>query len=705
MHLTSKKKKIYIVSGIGCAAEEAIVRKRLDALIGVEHYTYNPVTNELSLDTNDVEATNHLRAAGFGVRSKHELLPNEPFWRRHADAAFTGIAALLGTAGIILERLEIAALMSHVLLLAAITIGGWKVFLKAFRSARSLTLDMNVLMSLAVIGALFIDKWSEAAAVIVLFALSLMLESYSAARTRRAIQSLIALSPEQASVLKNEKETLVSVKDVVPGNLVVIRPGERVPLDGVVVEGASSVNESPITGESMPVEKVVGADVFAGSMNERGSLRVRVTKRSEDTTLARIAQLVKEAQQKRAPIQGFVDRFASVYTPAVVGLAAVIALVPPFVLAEPFDEWLYKALVLLVIACPCALVISTPVTIVSAVTNAARHGMLIKGGKYIEVMSKVKAIAFDKTGTLTEGKPTVTDIISLNSFSRDEILRLVAAIEHRSEHHLASAVLAEAERDDIPYRNLTLENFESIPGMGVKAAVEGTTYYLGNQALCDEIGYSSPLVARALKAFSREGKTAVVLGRKREALGIIAVRDTARHQSRDAINNLHRLGIQRLLMLSGDHETTARQLADELGMDQSAAGLLPEEKVKFVSELRTQHGTVAMVGDGVNDAPALAASSVGIAMGVSGSDATLGTADVVLMSDDLSRLPHLFALSKKAMRIVMQNVALALSLKLIFLALALSGFATLWMAVLADDGAALIVILNGLRALTYRDSV
>ena len=704
MHLTSKKKKIYVVSGICCAAEEAIVRKRLDALIGMEHYTFNPITNELSLDANDVGATNHLRAAGFGVRSKHELLPNEPFWRRHADAAFTGIAALLGTAGIVLERLEIAALMSHVLLLAAITIGGWKVFLKAFRSARSLTLDMNVLMSLAVIGALFIDKWSEAAAVIVLFALSLMLESYSAARTRRAIQSLIALSPEQASVLKNEKETLVSVKDVVPGDLVVIRPGERVPLDGVVVEGASSVNESPITGESMPVEKIVGAEVFAGAMNERGSLRVRVTKRSENTTLARIAQLVQEAQQKRAPIQGFVDRFASVYTPAVVGLAAVIAVVPPFVLADPFGEWLYRALVLLVIACPCALVISTPVTIVSAVTNAARHGMLIKGGKYIEVMSKVKAIAFDKTGTLTEGKPTVTDIISLNSFSRDEILRLVAAIEHRSEHHLASAVLAEAERNDIPYRNLTLENFESIPGMGVKAAVGGTTYYLGNQALCKEIGYCSPLVERTLKAFSREGKTAVVLGRKREALGIIAVRDTARHQSRDAINNLHRLGIQRLLMLSGDHETTARQLADELGMDQSAAGLLPEEKVKFVSELRAQHGTVAMVGDGVNDAPALAASSVGIAMGVSGSDATLETADVVLMSDDLSRLPHLFALSKKAMCIVMQNVALALSLKLIFLALALSGFATLWMAVLADDGAALIVILNGLRALTYRDS-
>jgi Cd2+/Zn2+-exporting ATPase len=704
MHLTSKKRKTYIVSGICCAAEEAIVRKRLDTLIGMEHYTFNPVTNELSLDVDDVEVKDHLRAAGFGMRSKHELLPEEPFWRRHADAAFTGASVILGAAGIILERLEAAGVASHVLLLAAIALGGWKVFLKAIRSAGSRTLDMNVLMSLAVIGALIIDKWSEAAAVIVLFALSLMLESYSAARTRRAIQSLIDLSPEQASVLKDGKETLVSAKDVAPGEIVVIRPGERIPLDGVVVEGTSSVNESVITGESMPVAKSVGGEVFAGSMNERGAIQVQVAKRAEDTTLARITRLVQEAQQNRAPIQSFVDRFAAVYTPSVVGLAAVIAVVPPLVLAEPFGEWVYKALVLLVIACPCALVISTPVTIISAVTNAARHGMLIKGGKYIEVMSRVKAIAFDKTGTLTEGKPIVTDIVSLNSFSRDEILRLIAAIEHRSEHHLASAVLAEAERNDIPYGNLTIEHFESIPGKGVKAAVGGATYYLGNQALCKEIGCFSPFVEQTLQAFSREGKTAVVLGRKHEPLGIIAVRDTARHQSRAAIGRLRGLGIRRLLMLSGDHEATARQLAGEVGMDQSKAGLLPEEKVQFVSELRAQHGNVAMVGDGINDAPALAAASVGIAMGISGSDATLETADVVLMSDDLSKLPHLFALSRKTMSIVRQNVALALSLKLVFLALALSGFATLWMAVLADDGAALIVILNGLRALTFRES-
>lgn len=701
------KKKTYIVSGICCAAEEAIVRKRLDALIGMDRYVFNPITNELFLheDVDDGKVTGHLRDAGFGMRSRHELISNEPFWHRHADAAITGAAAVLAAMGIVLEHLETSPLAWHAVLLSAIIMGGWRIFQKAYRSARSLTLDMNFLMSLAVIGALFIDKWSEAAAVIVLFALSLMLESYSASRTRRAVQALIALSPDQASVMKDGKETLVSAKDVVPGDELVIRPGERVPLDGIVIGGSSSVNESLITGESMPVAKTVGASVFAGSMNERGSLRVQVTRRSEDTTLARIARLVQEAQQKRAPIQGFVDRFASIYTPVVVGIAVLIAVVPPLVLAGTFSEWLYRALVLLVIACPCALVISMPVTIISAVANAARRGMLIKGGKYIEAMSKVRAIAFDKTGTLTQGKPSVTDIISLNSFSRDEILRLVAAIEHRSEHHLASAILAEAERNNIQHDNLIVEDFESIPGMGVKARVGGTMYYLGNHRMYQEATQRSPFVERTLESLVREGKIAVVIGTEREALGIIAMRDTIRHQSREVVNRLRRLGIEHLLILSGDHEATAQLIAAEVGVDQSSAGLLPEEKVKIVGDLHARYGFVAMVGDGVNDAPALASSSVGIAMGISGSDATLETADVVLMSDDLSKLPDLFSLSKKTMQIIMQNVVLALSLKLVFLTLGVLGIATLWMAVLADDGATLIVILNGLRALTYRNPV
>ncbi len=699
--------KTYILSGICCAAEEAIVRKKLDARIGAEQYRFNSITSELWLraDVEEKTVIAHLRDVGFGARDKHEVIIEETFWQRHGDATQTGIAALLAIVAITLEHLQSGGLVSRTLLLVAICIGGWKVLLKAFHSLRSMILDMNVLMSLAVVGALFIDKWSEAAAVIVLFSLSLMLESYSSTRTRRAIHALISLSPEQASVIRNGKEMLVSVKDVNIGETTFIRPGERVPLDGIVIEGTSSVNQSPITGESMPVAKVEGSSVYAGSLNERGSLRVRVTAHAEDTTLAGIAQLVQDAQNKRAPIQNFVDRFAKAYTPIVLGIAMLIATIPPLAWAEPFGEWVYRALVLLVIACPCALVISTPVTIVSAVTHAARRGMLIKGGKYIEVLSKVKAIAFDKTGTLTQGKPRVTDIITLNSISREEILKLVAALEHRSEHHLATAVLAEAGRHEISYDNLSIENFETIPGMGVKARVGGDTYYLGNHQLCEASGYCSPLVEETLESLSREGKTAVVLGREREALGIIAMRDTARDQSRDALERLRKLGIKELLMLSGDHDGSVHQLAREIGVTRSKGELLPDQKVSAIGELKLRYGTVAMVGDGVNDAPALAASSVGIAMGVSGSDATLETADVILMSDDLSKLPELFGLSKKAMNIIMQNVALALSLKLIFLLLGISGIATLWMAVLADDGAALIVILNGLRALTYREPV
>ena len=699
--------KTYILSGICCAAEEAIVRKKLDARIGAEQYRFNSITGELWLraDVDEKTVIPHLRDAGFGARDKHEVIAEETLWQRHGDAAQTGMAALLATVAITLQYLQTGGLATRTLLLVAIGIGGWKVFLKAFRSLRSMTLDMNALMSLAVVGALFIDKWSEAAAVIVLFSLSLMLESYSATRTRRAIHALISLSPEQASVIRNGREILVSVKDVEVGETSLIRPGERIPLDGIVIEGTSSVNQSPVTGESIPVVKNEGSLVYAGSMNERGSLRVRVTAVAEDTTLARIAQLVQDAQHTRAPIQDFVDRFAQVYTPIVLGIAVLIAIGPPLVLAEPFGVWLYRALVLLVIACPCALVIATPVTIVSAVTHAARRGMLIKGGKYIEVLSKVRAIAFDKTGTLTEGKPRVTDIVTLNSISQDEILRLVAGLEHRSEHHLATAVLAEADRREVPYDNLPIEHFETIPGMGVKAHLGGDTYYLGNHKLCEVSGYCSPLVEETLESLSREGKTAVVLGKEREALGIIAMRDTARGQSRDSLDRLRKLGIKELLMLSGDHEGSVQQLAREIGVTRSKAELLPNQKVSAIGELRMHYGTVAMVGDGVNDAPALAASSVGIAMGVSGSDATLETADVILMSDDLSKLPELFGLSKKAMNIIMQNVALALSLKLIFLVLGIFGVATLWMAVLADDGAALIVILNGLRALTYRELV
>jgi Cd2+/Zn2+-exporting ATPase len=536
--------------------------------------------------------------------------------------------------------------------------------------------------------------------VIVLFSLSLMFESYSSSRSRRAIQSLMTLSPDHASLLSGGAEKLVPARDVSVGDTIVVRPGERIALDGTVVQGSSFVDQSPITGESTRVAKEVGAAVFAGSISERGSIQVRVTRRFEDTTLARIIHLVEEAQLKRAPVQTFVEMFARVYTPIVLGTAVLVAVLPPLLFHAAFIDWLYRALVLLVIACPCALVISTPVAIVSAITHAARSGVLIKGGMHIETLSKVRAVAFDKTGTMTEGKPKVTDIIPLDSLAKEEILRLAAALEHRSEHHLATAVLAEAARLSLRYSDVTVEAFEAIPGMGVSATIAGTTYHLGNHELCEQRGFCSPAVEETLERLSHEGKTAIVLGRNREALAVLAIRDVARHDSTQAIKRLKALGIQHTVLLSGDENATAQRLAHEVGIDCCDAGLLPEQKVAAVEKLKERYGTVAMVGDGVNDAPALAAASVGIAMGVSGTDAALETADVVLMADDLTKLPGIVALSRKTLSIIRQNIAIALSLKLVFLILSVAGFSTLWMAVLADDGAALAVIFNGLRLLS-----
>jgi Cd2+/Zn2+-exporting ATPase len=509
-------------------------------------------------------------------------------------------------------------------------------------------------------------------------------------------------APSETTVIRNGEEITVPSREVGPNEITVIRPGERIALDGIVTEGYSTVIQAAITGESTPMHAVPGSQVYAGSLNERGSLRIRVTNVFEDTILSRIIHLVEEAQQKRAPVQTFVERFARVYTPAVFTLAFLIAVVPPLLLQLSFEEWFYRGLVLLVIACPCALVISTPVTIVSAITHAARRGVLIKGGLHLEMVSKLRSLAFDKTGTLTKGKPNVTDVVPLNSFSREKTLQFAAALEYHSEHHLATAILTEAEKLSIPYETIRVENFESIPGMGIQATIDGRRYYLGNHRFCEERGYCSPTVEQQLEVFAREGKTGVVLGIEHEPIALIALSDTARTEGRATIASLRQSGIEHLVLLSGDNEAAARSLATDVGLTEWAAAQLPEQKLEAVENLKRRYGVVGMVGDGVNDAPALAAASVGIAMGVSGTDAALESADVVLMSDDIAKIPLVVSLSRRAMAIVKQNIALALLTKGLFLALSISGNATLWMAVLADDGAALAVILNGLRLLAFR---
>jgi Cd2+/Zn2+-exporting ATPase len=586
----------------------------------------------------------------------------------------------------------------------SIVSGGWEVAGKGLRAVLRLRFTMHFLMTVAVIGALAIGRWEEGAAVVFLFALAELLERSSMDRARNAIRSLLKLSPTIARVLRDESgEVDVPVESVLIGERIVIRPGSRIPLDGIVVAGSSGVDQSAITGESIPVPKREHDEVFAGTMNGQGTLDVQVTRQHYDTTLARIVRTVQEAQSERAPMQQLTDRFASVYTPSVLAVAALLATIPPIFFDGIFAEWFYRALVLLVIACPCALVISTPVTIVSALSHAARRGVLIKGGRYVEELERVRAIVFDKTGTLTKGVPRVTDIVPLNSISPEEILRITAAVESRSEHHLAAAILQKAAELSVGRDETGVQHhFEALAGRGVTARIDGVTYFVGSHALMEERNVCSERVEEVLHGLERDGKTTLVLASDREALGVIAIADELRPDADLVVRDLLAGGIKKVVLLSGDNPTTAQSIATRAGIENVHAGVLPEEKAHYVRRLKAQYGSVAMVGDGINDAPALAASSVGIAMGNTGTDVALETADVVLTSDELAKIPFLRALSKRTLRIIRQNIAIALVVKGFFLALGALGVATLWMAVLADDGATLIVILNGLRVLRFR---
>lgn len=697
------QRRTYVVSGVCCAAEESLLRKSLDAALGSGRYTFSLLSSELRVDPalSDRDIVQAVRHAGFSCRNSQTPPPSRSLFPRDVHTLTTSVAAVCAVGGILVEMLSGPELLWRALLLCAIGAGGWHVALRARAALANRTLDMNVLMTIAVTGAVLIGHWSEGAVVVVLFSVALLLESYSAARTRRAVRSLMDLSPQQTSVLRGGTEQNVPAADVQPGEIFVVRPGDRIALDGDVVEGYSAVDQSPLTGESLPAEKQPGSTVYAGSLNGRGALMVRATHRFEETTLARVIQLVENAEHKRAPVQRFIDRFAALYTPAVLGAAVVVAVLPPVLFQEAWMEWIYRALVLLVIACPCALVISTPVTLVSALTRGARRGVLIKGGKDLEVLSRVRAVAFDKTGTLTDGRAGVTDILTLDHQMPDELLRIVAAIEHRSEHALAESVLAEARRRGVTYDPSVLERFEALPGRGVMAVLGDVTYLLGNRALCREHRFCTAELLETLTRLEQQGKTTVVLGVPGKALGVIAFQDRVRPQSRLVLQGLKRLGIRQTVLLSGDHEVAVARIAAEVGADAWESGLLPHEKVERVEHLRNRYGSIAMVGDGINDAPALAAASVGIAMGGAGSDAALESADVVLMADSIEQLPTTIAMSRRAMQIIRQNIAIALVLKLLFFGLTLTGAATIWMAVLADDGASLVVIANGLRMLRF----
>ncbi len=585
------------------------------------------------------------------------------------------------------------------LYLGAVIAGGWFIFPKAFAAARRLRPDMNLLMTVAVIGAMWIGEWLEASAVVFLFSLALLLESWSVGQARQAISRLMDLTPLTARFFSSAEGGLEErpVDDVPVGATVVVRPGEKVPLDGVITRGETSVNQAPITGESTPVFKRAGDEVYAGTINGDGAIEFRSTKPAADTTLARIIHMVEEAQSRRAPTEQWVEKFARIYTPAMMALALAIAVVPPVAFGASWVRWVYEGLVILVIACPCALAISTPVSIVAGLTAAARNGVLIKGGAYLEAPARLRGIAFDKTGTLTRGEPSVERIVPLNGHSTENLLGYAAALEIHSTHPLARAVLQQAQTQGIVPP--TAEDFTSFPGLGAQGTIEGRPYWIGSHRMLEQTRAEVPHIHQMAEEMEDAGHSLVLLWCDDHVCGLIGVGDKLRTEAQESVRRLKELGLEKIVMLTGDNERTARSVAEAVGVDEYRAGLLPEDKVKAVARLREKVGRVAVVGDGVNDAPAMAEAGLGIAMGAMGSDAAIETADIALMSDDLAKIPWLIQHSRRVLRTIQQNIAFALGLKAVFILLALSGMATLWSAIAADMGASLLVIFNALRLL------
>ena len=623
------------------------------------------------------------------------------------QALLVTISGALTSIGLVIGWMKIGPAWLGMGIFAIATLaGGMLVFPAAWKALLAKRLDMNVLMTVAVAGAWIIGEHGEAAAVVFLFSLSELLESWAATRARRAVQALLELSPATAIVIAADgTEREIAVAEVTTGSEIRIRSGSRVPLDGEVISGNSSVDQAPITGESVPVNKEPCDPVFAGTVNQEGSLTVRVTKAAGDSTLARIIQLVGEAEEQKPPTQRWVDRFAAIYTPAVFIAAILVAVIPPLLLEQAWNPWIYRALVLLVIACPCALVIATPVSIVSGLTALARRGVLVKGGVYLEAVGKLRALAVDKTGTITQGKPQVVGITPVGDLTNGEILRRAASINTHSEHPLAIAIVSAARLRNIIFDSAT--DYVSITGQGAEATVDGHPHFIGNHKMAHEAGVCTPEIEAILAGIEAKGQSLAVLGHlphgdcKGEVLGIIAIADTLRPEVVEALRKIHKAGVEKVIMLSGDNQRTASAIAKQAGIDEAIGDLMPDQKVDHVKRLVTQYSHVGMIGDGVNDAPALAVASVGFAMGAIGSDTAIETADIALMNDDLTKVADTILIGRRTLRIIRFNVTFALAIKALFLVLAFLGIAGLWLAILADTGATLLVILNSLRLLRH----
>ncbi|MBR7798548.1 MULTISPECIES: heavy metal translocating P-type ATPase [Undibacterium] len=700
---------VYRIENMDCPTEETLIRQKLASIKDIAQLNFNLLERKLTVKhhlVDDKSIQSALQDIGMQVelinateQSQQNVnaptISNRSWW-----LAGLGIASAVAAEVIAWISGNESSWEVIVLSLFAIMVSGIGTYKKGWIALTNFNLNINALMAIAVTGAVIIGQWPEAAMVMVLFSLSEMIEALSLDRARNAIRGLMAMAPEQATVRQVDGSWLtVGTDQIQIGAILRVAPGERVPLDGILTEGASAIDQAPITGESIPVAKNIGDQLFAGTINQSGSFLYRVTSLKADSALARIIVRIEEAQASRAPTQRFVDQFAKVYTPVVFLLALAVMIVPPVFFALPWSVWVYKALVLLVIACPCALVVSTPVTVVSGLAAAAKAGILIKGGVYLEDGRNLKVLALDKTGTITLGKPSVTDI-SLLQGDANMHLQLAASLAIRSDHPVSGAI-SRYWQTQFPTLPLTeVVQFEALMGRGVKARMGDQWFYLGNHRLVEELGICNTSLEATLRTFESDGKTVVILCNETTPLLMVAVADTVRETSRQAITELHAMGV-RTIMLTGDNTLTAKAIARHVGIDDARGDLLPEGKLAAIHQEIAQYGRVGMVGDGINDAPALAKAHIGFAMGAAGTDTALETADVALMDDDLRKIPQFIQLSQRTSRILKQNISLALGIKMIFLVLAVFGSASLWMAVFADMGASLLVIFNGLRLLKF----
>lgn len=700
---TTSTQVVYRIRNMDCPTEEALIRKKLANFPEITQLDFDLIQRILTVHHQQASLSD-VEAALVAI----DMLPEAII--QNDNQNINGFASdinwlRLGLAGGMALAAEVAHFanapdwMTLILALVAIIIGGFETYKKGWIALKNFNLNMNALMSFAVTGALLIGQWPEAAMVMVLFALAEAIEQKSMDRASNAIQQLLNITPENATVLQADERWLaVDIKSVPVGSIVRVKPGERIALDGVIISGQSTINQAAITGESLPVDKAIGESVYAGTINESGSFEFKVTAIAAQSTIARIIKAVESAQRSKANTQRFVDIFARIYTPVVFVIALAIAIIPPLIMGALWFDWIYKALVLLVIACPCALVISTPVTIVSGLAAATRYGILIKGGMFLEQGRKISILAVDKTGTLTNGKPVQTDFVKIGTLTEQTCREIAASLANHSDHPVSKAITYAAEQDGIDLYNVT--HFMAVLGQGIKAIIDDQQWYLGNHRMVIEHGLDKPELAQQIQYFEQQAKTVVLLMNDNTVQALFAVADTIKQSSSKAIKLIKQMGIK-TLMLTGDNTLTANIIANEIGIDEVKSHLLPEDKLTIVNELLSM-GVVGMVGDGINDAPALAKANIGFAMGSIGSDTAIETADVALMDDDLCKIPQFIQLSKATSRILIENIVFALVVKMLFFILTFMGLANMWMAVFADIGTSLLVVANGLRLLKKR---